>query len=267
MSFEINEVTSLILQNSLKSATEEAEKSMVRLSHGKQVQAMENAANMMIAEGMESQRRGSRQAIENAQTGMNMLSTAESGLSGINDNLQRVRELAVQRENGTLSNADRSAIDSEIDALTEEIDRVAKSTSYGDQKLLDGSSGEVTLQVGPNSEAETNSVKIGDALSSVSSTDLGLDKTSPGFLSQIDNALDSINSKRSDIGAMSNRLESTIDSLYVQNENLTASQSRIIDVDVAEETSKLTQSQILQNSSASLLAQANQSPSIASLLL
>ncbi len=267
MSFEINDTTSLILQRSLANAAKEAERSMIRISHGKQVEAMENAANMMIAEGIESQRRGSQQAIQNAQMGMNMLSTAESGLSNMAENLQRIRELTVQRENGTMSEENKAAIDSEIDALTEEIDRVAGSTAYGDQKLLDGSSEDVTLQIGANAEKETNSLKVGDAFTAVSSGDLALDRTAPDFLDRIDNALSAINGKRADIGAMSNRLESAIDNLYIQNENLTASQSRIRDVDIAAETSKLTQNQILQNSSASLLAQANQNASIASLLL
>jgi len=267
MGFEINDSTSMIVQRSLANATKETEASMVRLSHGKQTKAVENAANMMIAEGMESQRRGSQQAIQNAQMGMNMLSIAESGLSSIGENVQRIRELTVQRENDTLGEQEKAAINNEIDALTEEIDRTAKSTAYNDTKLLDGSSQDTSLQIGPNSEEGTNTLDIGDALSSVSSSELGLDRNAPDFLDRIDSALTEINSNRSKIGAMTNRLESGINSLSIQTENLTASQSRIRDVDVASEASRLTQSQILQQSSTSLLAQANQSASIASILI
>ena len=267
MSFEINDVTSQILQHHLQAASKDLETSLVRISYGEQTKAAENAANLMISEGMESQRRGSMQAIQNAQMGSNMLSIAESGLSSISDNMQRIRELEIQRRNDTLGEEEKAAIESEMDALTEEIDRVAASTSYNDIKLLDGSSDDITLQTGPNAEEETNTLNVGEALGSVSSGSLELNRDDPDFLDKIDNALDTINSKRSQIGAMSNRIESSINSLYIQNENLTASQSRIIDVDVAAEASKMTQSQILQQASVSLLAQANQSPSLAAMLL
>ncbi|HSA06489.1 MAG TPA: flagellin [Candidatus Gastranaerophilales bacterium] len=267
MGFEINDIGSSILLDSLAIASKEVEASLVKISHGKQTSAMENAANLMISEEMETQRRGSLQAIENAQNGMNMLSTAESGLSSVNDNLQKIRELAVQRENGTLNENDRAAIDSEIDALADEIDRVSQSTAYNKITLLDGSNDDITLQIGANSEEETNSVNISDSLGSVSSNNLKADKNNPDFLDKIDNALSGINSKRATIGAMSNRLESAVNSLFVQNHNITASQSRIIDVDIAAEVSKLTQNQILQQASTSLFAQANQSASFAMSLL
>ncbi len=267
MSFEITDTTSLILQNSLAEATKNAERSMIRLSHGEQTEAVENAANMLIAEGMESERRGAIQAAQNVQTGLNMLSTAESGLSSMSDNVQRIRELALQRENDTLGDEGKAAIDSEIDQLTQEIDRVAKSTSFSDQKLLDGSSSELTLQIGAGSDPDTNSLKVGDSMGAVSSSGLGLDRNAPDFIDRLDNALSTINSRRSEIGAMSGRLESAVSSLQVQTENITASQSLIRDVDIATEVSNLTQNQILQDASGSLLVQANQSASIANLLI
>ncbi|OGI04520.1 MAG: hypothetical protein A2Y25_05960 [Candidatus Melainabacteria bacterium GWF2_37_15] len=264
----MNDTTSLLLQRSLATATKNLEVSMVKLSYGKQMTAMEDAANLIISEEMETQRRGSMQAIENAQTGLNMLSTAESGLSSINNNVQRIRELTIQRENGTYSEEDRAAIDAEIDGLTEDITRIAKSTKFNDVNLLEDVDSELSLQVGANADKELNSLNAGEALSGgVKADDLELDRTAPDFLDRIDEALNNINSKRSEIGAMQNRLESTVTSLFVQNENITSAQSRIIDVDVASEVSKLTQNQILQNSSASLMAQANQSAAIASILL
>jgi len=267
MSFEIGDVSSMIVQRSLTSATKNVEASMVKLSYGKQMTAMENAANLIISESLESQRRGSMQAIQNAQDGLNMLSTAEAGLSSTSENLQRVRELTIQRENETYNENDRAAIDSEINVLMEEIDRVSAATSYNDINLLDGSSGDVSLQIGANSEEATNVLNVSGVLKSSSSSDLDLDPSANDFLDKIDAAISEVSGRRSDIGAAQNRLESAIDSLYVQNENITASQSRIIDTDIATEVSKLTQNQILQEASVSLLAQANQSASIASILL
>ena len=268
MSFQINDTTSLLLQRSLATASKNLEVSMVKLSYGKQMTAMEDAANLIISEEMETQRRGSMQAIENAQTGMNMLSTAESGLSSINDDVQRIRELALQRENDTYSDEDRAAIDAEIDQLTEEITRVAKSTKFNNINLLDDVDSDVSLHIGPNAEKALNTLDASETLKGgVKADDLDLDRTAPDFLDKIDAALEEINGRRSQIGAMQNRLESTVNSLYVQNENITSARSRIIDVDVASEVSKYTQNQILQNSSVSLMAQANQSAAIASILL
>ena len=266
MSFEIGDVSSMIVQRSLANSTKNLEASMVKLSYGKQMSAAENAANLIISENMEMERRGSMQAIQNAQDGMNMLATAEGGLSSTTENLQRVRELAIQRENGTYSENDKAAIDSEINALMEEIDRNSASTSFNGTQLLDGSA-DVTLQIGANSDEATNSLDVNGVLKATSSSDLELDPSTDDFLDKIDSAISDVTGRRSELGAMQNRLESTIESLFVQNENITASQSRIIDVDVAAESSKLTQNQILQNASASLLAQANQSASIASTLL
>jgi len=269
MSFEINGTASLVLQRSLKNASKEIEASMLKLSYGKQTKAVEDAANLIISEEMEAQRRGSMQAAENAQTGINMLSTAESALGSINDNMQRIRELKIQRENGTYGEEDRAAIDAEIGQLTEEIDRVAESTSFNDIKLLDGSNTDVSLQIGPDGDVDTNVLNLGDTLGSgVKTSDFGLGAPSePDFLDKLDDAINTVNGKRADIGAQQNRLQSAVNNLYVRNENITAAQSRIIDTDVAAEVSNLTQNQILQNSSALLLAQANQSASIASILL
>lgn len=269
MSYEINETTSMILQRSLASATKSLEASMIKISYGKQVSAVEDAANLIISEEMEAKRRGSQQAIENAQTGMNMLATAEAGLGQVGENLQRIKELSIQRENGTYSDEDRAAIDKEISQLTQEIDRVTESTSFNDIKLLNGESSDVTLQIGADSEAGVNTLNVGEALGSgLKASDMGIDDpTSPDFMVNIDNAIKDISSRRANIGASMNRLDSAISNLSVQNENLTAAQSRIIDTDVAAEVSNLTKSQILQNSSASLMSQANQSASIASILL
>ena len=268
MDISSSESINLILQHSLQKTTKELENITTRLSYGKQTRAFENAANLIISESMEADRRGSQQAIENSMAGMNMLSTAESGLSSVNENLQRIRELTLQRRNGTYGDEEKAAIDQEINALKEEIDRVADSTSFNNINLLDGSASDVSLQVGPDSEEETNTKDVSEPLGSVRTEDLGLgDPSDPDFLDQIDSALREVTSRRADIGAFQNGLESTISSLQVREENITSSQSRLIDVDVAKEVSKLTQNQILQNATVSLMAQANQMPQIAQTLL
>jgi len=264
MSSGINEVSSLILQNSLSVSSKEIETSMIKLSAGKQSSAIEDAAKLMISEGLESQARGAEEASENVQEGMNMLSTADSGLSSISDNLQKIKDLNLQKENGTLNADDKRAIDDQISAMTDEIDRVANTTTFNNKNLLDGSSSDTTLQVGANSD---NTKNVGSPLQSSSVKALILDTSSPDFSKNVDDAIDTVNQRRSQIGALNNSLESTVNSLYTKNENLAASQSTLIDTDVAAEVSKLTQNQILQNASVSLLSQANQMPAIATILI
>ncbi|HBH17618.1 MAG TPA: flagellin, partial [Cyanobacteria bacterium UBA9579] len=184
-------------------------------------------------------------------------------------------ELTVQAANGTNGEAERDAIKSEIESLTSEINRVAKSTSFNNINLLDGSSSNLSLQTGPNADADTNSLEIGSALGSIKTEDLGMptgadldtalssSANAAQMLDKIDSALSTINERRSNIGSIENRLESTVNSLQIKQENMLAAESRIRDVDIAKEVSKLTQNQILQNSSAILQAQANQNPAIA----
>lgn len=274
-----NNISSSILQKNLALSQSEVEKSIIKISSGKKISAVEDAANLVLAQTLEAQSRGSEVAIENSQTGMNMLQTADSGLESINENMQRIRELSLQAANGTYSDADKKAIKDEIGQLTDEINRVAKSTSFNKQALLDGSSSDMVLQTGANADEDQNSLNIGDALKSAKSDDLGLISSNDiesslndpsdfaNYLDTLDNAIQDVTSQRSDIGAYQNRIESNINSLYVTRENLVASQSRITDTDVAAEMSRLTQQQILSSASASLQAQANQIPAIAMTLI
>ena len=276
MGLEINtNVTSSIIQNNLALSQSEVEKSILKIATGKKLSAVEDAANLILAETLDAQARGSQTAIENSQTGINALQTADAGLESTNENLQRIRELSVQAANGTYGEEERNAIKDEISALTEEINRVANSTSFNKQNLLDGSSSDLTLQTGPNGDSSENTINVGDSLGSVKADDLGLlnsddVKTSlnssedfASYIDKVDNALSNVTEQRANIGAYQNRLESNINSMDVTSENLIAAQSRIRDTDVASEMSKLTQNQILNSASASLLSQANQIPSIA----
>lgn len=276
MGIQVNtNVASSMVQRSLALSNKEVEQSMARIAAGRITKAVEDAAGLTISETLKAQARGSEAAYDNAQTGINLMQTAESGLGSVSENLQRVRELTVQAANGTNGEAERDAIKSEIESLTSEINRVAKSTSFNDINLLDGSNSDLTLQTGANADADTNSLEIGSALGSVKTEDLDIptgddlddalssSASAAQMLDKIDNALSTINERRSNIGSIENRLESTVNSLQIKQENMLAAESRIRDVDIAKEASKLTQNQILQNSSAILLAQANQNPAIA----
>ncbi len=277
-----NNVASLIAQRNLNSNTDNLVKSIERLSSGYRInKAADDAAGLSISENLRSQIRGNAKAINNIQDGLNMVSIAEGGLSVIGENLQRIRELSVQAANETNASTERSAILSEIHARIEDIDRISKSAQFNKLSLLDGSLTSIKLQVGADSVESINVIDIGDVLSSASdSSTIGiyLDPASitgstwttdniRSYIDMIDAGLNIINSRRSDLGAYQNRLESALENLTIMNENLKASESRIRDLDIAEESANMTKQQILQQASASVLTQANRMPQIALALL
>jgi len=279
MSIVVNtNVSSILVQRSLQTSTGSIQDSLEKLSSGYRInKAADDAAGLTISEGLKSQARGAQTAADNAQSGINLLQTAEGDLAIIQDNLQRIRDLTVQAANGTNGSAERTAIQAEVQERVTEINRIASSSQFNNIKLLSGANTEIALQIGPNS-GSLNSITIGSGtgtspLASAKTSDLGLttslatafaDAGSAGdFISEIDDAISEVSSRRSTIGSIQNRLESAIQSLNVQYENMSASESRIRDVDVADEAAKLTKNQILQQSAAQLLAQANQAPSIA----
>jgi len=272
--------SSTLVQRSLGTATNEIGKSLEKLSTGFKInRAADDAAGLVISQSLQSQARGASQASSNAQTGVNLLQTAEADLGIIQDNLQRIRDLTVQASNGTYGTTERNAIYSEVKARTEEIDRIAKSSTFNAIKLLDGTNTTLNLQIGSNASASLNALSIGAPLGKATSSSLGLGDTATvssafatsakaaSFLSSIDAAITSVSTRRSQIGSLQNRLDTAIKSLAVKQENMEASDSRIRDTDVASEAASLTKNQILQQASASLLAQANQAPQIALSLL
>ena len=274
-------VSSLIVQRSLSNATGAMSKSLERLSTGYRInRAADDAAGLTISEALKAQARGAAVASSNAQAGVNLLQTAEGDLGIIQDNLQRIRDLAVQAANGTNATSERDAIKSEVEQRVSEITRLANGSSFNAIKLLDGTQTDVALQIGPNFNASAvslNSLTIGAPLGQANSTALGINGAgalsvasffatstkAASYITKIDSAISTISSRRSTIGSLQNRLESTIQSLAIKEENMRASESRIRDVDVAKEAAFLTKNQILQQASASLLAQANQAPSVA----
>jgi flagellin len=229
-------------------------KSMQKLSSGLRINsAADDAAGAAISEKMTSQINGTDQAQRNTMDGISLVQTADGALNEMHSILQRVRELAVQAQNGTLSSSDQTAINSEVGQLTAELSRISSNTEFNGLNAL---SGTFTLQVGANEGAGN---QISFSLSSISFSSIGSSNAATA-ISAIDNAITSVSDARSTLGAIQNRLEDTNDNLGVYQENISAAQSRIRDVDVAAETVNFTKLQILSQSGTAMLAQANSAP-------
>jgi flagellin len=284
MSIVVNtNVQSVNAQRLLGSNTKALGKSLERLSSGFRInRSSDDAAGLQISETLRSQIRGNGQALNNVQDGINVLNIADGSLDTVTQDLQRIRELAVQGANGTLANGQRSAINQEIRQLATNITRVATSTEFNGKKLLDGSINTTAgfkLQTGANAASATNSIdatNVGgvNVFGNISAGSLNLGANGSAIsvlgggsalnaISKIDSALSTINTRRAALGALTNRLESTANNLSISIENLSASESRIRNVDVAKESANLSRNQILQQASASILSQANQTPQLA----
>ena len=241
-------------------------KSTEKLSSGYRInRAGDDAAGLSISEKMRGQIRGLNQASTNAQDGVSLIQTAEGALNEIHSVLQRMRELTVQAANDTNVTADRTAIKAEQESLTAEITRIASQTQFNTMNLLDGtfSGKELNLQVGANKDQ-----KIGFSISAMNASGLGVDSANnnmatytaaTSFISVIDSAISKVSTQRSNLGAIQNRLEHTIANADNTSENLQAAESRIRDVNMADEMVKYSKSSILQQAGQSMLAQANQS--------
>ncbi len=273
-----NNNASLVAQRNLTTNINALKKSFERLSSGTRINsASDDAAGLSISETLRGQIRGNDQAIKNTQDGINMLQIAEGSLAVIGENLQRIRELCVQAANATYATLERQAIIDEINQRTEDITRLSKASNFNKIQLLDGTATSLKLQIGPGTVTSTNVLDIKPALPDAQASTLGIVLSATGdtwtpdnirsYLDNVDNALKSVVSKRSTIGAYQTRLESALDNLTVMNENIRASESRIRDVDIAKETAEMTKNQILQQASTSVLKQANQLPAMALSLL
>ena len=239
-------------------------KSTEKLSSGYKInRAADDAAGLAISEKMRRQIKGLTQASTNAQDGISCVQTAEGALQEVHDMLQRMNTLAVQASNDTMTSSDRGYLDSEVQALVSEIDRVASTTTFNEQNLLDGSFTSKNLQVG----AEAGQF-IGISISAMNATAIGMSGISVAganntnaqtAISQIKAALASVSSQRSDLGAVQNRLEHTIKNLDNVVENTTSAESQIRDTDMATEMVSFSNANILAQAGTSMLAQANQS--------
>jgi flagellin len=247
-------------------------KSTEKLSSGYKVnRAADDAAGLAISEKMRRQIKGLTQATANAQDGISAVQTAEGALNEVHDMLQRMNTLANQASNDTMTSVDRGYLDSEVQALVSEINRVASTTTFNEQNLLNGDFKNKNLQVGAESGqfikisiAEMNATKIGLTSVSVSGSD---NTKAQSAINQIKSALASVSKQRSDLGAVQNRLEHTISNLDNVVENTTAAESQIRDTDMATEMVKYSNNQILSQAGTSMLAQSNQAnQSVLSLL-
>ena len=275
-------VASLVAQRNLSKNTSTVQASLEKLASGYRInRAADDSAGLSISETLQSQIRGTQKAVSNAQDGINTLQIAEGALSVITNNLQRIRELTVQGANDTNSTVERKAIALEIKARIDDIDRIARTTRSSNVFLLDGSKTEYNLQIGANQAAASNVLDISPALQNSTCVSLGITQsitvaaggafvsnaTIRAFLNQIDTAITAVATRRSKLGALQNRLNSTIESLSIAIENMQTSDSRIRNLDIAAESANLTRNQILQQSALSVLAQANQAPNLALKLL
>lgn len=276
MGLRINtNVASLNAQRNLMGTKWGLDKSLEKLSSGYRInRAGDDAAGLAISENLRAQVRGLKQASRNAQDGISLVQVAEGGLNEISSIMIRLRELAVQAASDTIGPVERQFLNVEYDQLVSEVDRIADATEFNGTPLLSGTGSVLDFQVGtrndPNidrltfdaSKADANSAALGVNLTSVA------DKASAqNSLSAIDQAIVSVSAMRADFGAIQNRLQSTVGNIAVSVENLSAANSRIRDVDVAEETAELTRNNILLQAGTSVLAQANQTSNTALSLL
>ena len=253
----------------LTRSTAALNRSLERLSSGLRInRAADDAAGLAIAEGFRAQVRGLQAAQRNSQDGVSLVQTADGALSEASNVLQRIRELAVQAANGTQSTANRSSLNAEVGQMLQQIDNIALTTDFNGIRVL-SSAQRVTLQSGAlasqNLVVVVNGTKTNDL--GVSNIQVSSMASAVSAISTVDMALRSVNMLRSSFGAYQNRLEFTINTLAIQEENAAASESVIRDADVATETIQFTRNQILVSSGTSVLVQANLVPQTALTLL
>jgi flagellin len=256
-----NNVEAFNAHRNLTGTSHKLATSMERLSSGYRInRAADDAAGLAISERLRGQIGGLGQAQRNAQDAVSLVQTAEGSLTEIHSMLQRMRELAVQFKNGSLSGADRSAIQSEVNQLASEIERIGQSAEFNGTKLLNAAQ-TLSFQVGVDDGQviSVSLISLGAVAGGLGISYHQLSQAGQTDIAEIDNAIDVVSSQRSQFGAVSNRLNYTLNNAAIYQENLTASESRIRDVDMAKEMVNFTKLQILQQAGTSMLAQANQS--------
>lgn len=271
-------VASLNAQRNLLNSQSELNTSLQRLSTGLRINsARDDAAGLFISEQITADVRGINQAVRNAQDGISLGQVAEGALGEIANNLQRIREIAVQSANVTVQ--DRTGLQQEVDQLTQEISRIITTTSFNGTNLLSGAA-TLTFQVGQDGNAN-NQVAISTtnlassatvaafnaSLTATGTVNVSTAAASSGALSNLDTTINNISTTRATFGAVQNRFEAVISSLQNTAESLTAARSRIVDADFAAETANLTRAQIIQQAGVAVLSQANSLPQLALSLL
>jgi len=273
-------ITSLIAQNNLDKSSGALAKSLERLSSGQRINSSsDDAAGMAIASRMTAQIRGMDAAKRNTQDGISLVQTAEGAMGVQVEQLQRTRELAVQASNGMLSQSDMNKLNTEAVALMSELNEVATKTKFNGNEILTSAAATtaVIIQVGAN-QGETRSIQLVDttalslkvqgetfgagAVAATSANKINLQSAgnAQNAITTLDEALDAVQTGRSNMGAYQNRLEQTITNLNVSVNNVSASRGRIQDADFAKETAEMTKNQILSQAGVAMLSQANQLP-------
>ncbi len=268
MGFRINtNVASLQAQTSLGKVNRETESSFAKLSSGQRItKAADDAAGLAISEKLKAEIRSTQQATRNANDGISMIQVAEGGLNETSNILTRLRELAMQSASDTVGDTERQMSNLEYQQLKSEMDRISKVTEFNGKKLLDGSGEKYDYQVGSgNDEFEDrisfNASSLNASLESIGieSADVSSKESAQDSLAALDGAIEKVSGQRAVLGATQNRLTSTVTNLQVFSENMSAANSRIRDVDYAEETAKQARNQIITAAGTSVLAQANAS--------
>lgn len=268
-------VTSLTAQRNLSNTTQSQAKTLNRLASGSRItQSADDAAGLAISEKLKAGIRGLGQASRNTNDGISLIQTAEGGMNEVSNILNRLRELSIQSASDTIGQSERGFIDMEFQALKEEVDRISNVTQFNGHNLLNGVGETLEFQIGLHNNIENDRIAYSPQDTNVTTgalqlTDLQV-ATKEGAqtnLAVIDQAIDKVSGNRAVLGALQNRLSSTITNLGIFRENMSAANSRIRDADMAVETSELTKSNILGQAGISVLAQANTSQSQALALL
>lgn len=268
-------VASINAQRAMSSNTRDMQRSMAQVSTGSRItKAGDDAAGLAISENLKSQIRSYGQATRNANDGISMIQTAEQSMGEISNIITRLRELGIQAGSDTVGVQERSFIQKEVDSLKAEIQRVAESTTFGSRKLLDGTGGTYDIHVGTGANEKTDWISYDSSTTNVTTDNLALSdldySTKEGArvgLAALDKAQGEVNGSRANLGAMQNRLTSTVDVINTMNENMSAANSRIRDTDVAASSSDLARNNVMLQGTTAALAQANQMPMMALKLL
>ena len=268
-------IGALTAQRSLSTTKASLDKAMARLSSGSRInKSSDDAAGLAISENLKAQIRGSKQASRNAQDGISMIQTAESGLGEIGNILVRLRELAIQSSSDTIGEKERSMVDIEFSQMLSEIDRIAGSTEFNGTPLLSGVGDMLDFQIGTRNSPDLDRLQLDGSAADAGTIALGIsltgafDKlTSQESLGAIDNAINYVSAMRANFGALQNRMSTTVDTIAVNIENMSSANSRVRDADIAEESSELAKQNIMLQAGTSILAQANQQPALALSLL
>lgn len=268
-------VQSLAAQRNLGTNNAQQQGSLEKLASGTRInRAADDAAGLAISENMRANIRSIGQNVRNANDGISMIQTAEGAMNEVSNILVRFRELSIQAASDTIGDVERGFIDKEVQQLHQEVNRIAAATEFNGKKLLNGEGQMMDIQIGQKNNPDQDRFHFDPSKTNVTAAALGIEginvmtkEASQENLAKIDGAIQLLSGNRAELGALQNRLQSSVNSLQIYNENLSGARSRIKDVDMASETSELTKNNILTQANVSVLSQANQNSMMALKLL